>query len=90
MRTMRGISYFETPSITKAAFLQKEGRINSEIASIGRKNGALVIDPVDNLCYDGICIADDGNGISIRNDGGHLRPGYVQEHVKYLDQTVAP
>jgi hypothetical protein len=89
-RTMRGVSYCENPALTKAAVIEREGVINSEIAFIGRKNGAIVIDPLDYLCTNGICINEDAAGVPIRYDEGHLRPGYVREQVKFLDQTVAP
>ena len=77
-------------TLTKDAFLKKNGELLSEIASIGRQNGAEVIDPIDYLCTNGICITEDERGIPIRFDDGHLRPGYVRERVKYLDGTVAP
>jgi len=60
------------------------------IASVAKQNGAEVIDPMDYLCTNGVCIAEDMDGIPIRYDDGHLRPGYVRDHVKYLDFTVEP
>jgi hypothetical protein len=71
-------------------FLKENRTLLSEIASLAKKNGAQVIDPLDYLCTNGVCIAEDEAHIPIRYDEGHLRPGYVRKHVKYLDQTVSP
>jgi hypothetical protein len=76
--------------LTKESFLQENGAVLNEIISIARKNGAEVIDPMDYLCTNGICIAEDEGGIPIRFDDGHLRPGYVKYRVKYLDRTIEP
>ncbi len=69
--------------------IEKNGSLENEVATVAKANGARVIDPLDFLCIDGICIAENEDG-PIRYDINHLRPGYVREHVKYLDQTVAP
>jgi len=76
--------------LTKESFLRENGTLLANIAAVARKNGAEVIDPLDYLCTNGICIAEDEKGVPIRFDEGHLRPGYVREHVKYLDHTVEP
>jgi hypothetical protein len=72
---------------TKDNFLKYTGDLLLEIASVARGNGAEVIDPLDYLCKDGVCIAEDPDG-PIRYDATHLRPKYVREKVKYLDFTV--
>jgi peptidoglycan/LPS O-acetylase OafA/YrhL len=88
-RTFRGSYRQEKKVLSKEKFLNDHGEVLSTLAKTARENGAEVIDPMDYLCANGICIAEDENG-PIRYDEGHLRPGYVREHVKYLDQTVAP
>ena len=57
--------------------------------ALGRKNHVEVIDPMEVLCVNGICIAEDENGPN-HYDANHLRPSFVRYKVKYLDQTVAP
>jgi hypothetical protein len=89
-RTFKGTYVNCKKNYTKADFSYDNMQLLAEIASVARKNGAEVIDPLDYLCSNGICIAEDKDGIPIRYDEGHLRPGYVREHVKYLDHTVAP
>jgi hypothetical protein len=75
-------------AFTREEFL-KENPIIKDIIAIGKRNNVEVIDPLDTLCITGVCVAEDGYG-PIHYDEGHLRPGYVREHVKYLDGTVAP
>jgi hypothetical protein len=86
--------FFGTPNKTTvkqtaADFLNKNGDILQKLTKVARTNGAEVIDPMDYLCTNGVCISENEDG-PIRYDGNHLRPGYVRDHVKYLDQTVAP
>ena len=75
-------------AFTREEFL-KENPIIKDIIAIGKRNNVEVIDPLDTLCITGVCVAENGDG-PIHYDEGHLRPGYVREHVKYLDGTVAP
>jgi peptidoglycan/LPS O-acetylase OafA/YrhL len=85
-----GISLRNRGVLTKEAFLQENGAVLNEIISIARKTGAEVIDPMDYLCTNGVCIAEDEQGAPTHYDDAHLRPEYVRDHVKYLDATVAP
>ena len=88
-RNFKGIYRERKKVLLKEAFLREYGGVLNAIAKTAREAGAEVIDPLDYLCTNGICIAEDENG-PIRYDEGHLRPGYVREHLKYLDSTVAP
>lgn len=58
------------------------------IEAAARRHGMRIVDPLDHLVVDGVCIADAG-GIPIRYDMSHLRPGYVGGSVTYLDETMA-
>jgi len=89
-RNFTGSTESRKKILTKEFFVKENGALLSEIALTARKNGAEVIDPLDYLCTNGICIAEDENGIPIRFDDGHLTPDYVRDHVKYLDHTVEP
>ncbi len=71
-------------------FLVKCGTISSEIRTIAWNNRVKIVEPREELCHEGKCLVVDSQGIPIRYDGAHLRPGYVREHVKYLDFTVEP
>jgi peptidoglycan/LPS O-acetylase OafA/YrhL len=75
--------------LTKEKFLKEYGPLLDQIASVAMANGASVINPVDYLCEDGICIVEDENG-PIHYDFGHLRSSFVRDKVKYLDATMAP
>jgi hypothetical protein len=74
--------------LTKEFFLNENGILLGSISEVAKKNCAEVIDPMDYLCTNGICIAEDENEVPIRFDDAHLRSGYVKDHVKYLDRTV--
>jgi len=76
-------------TFSKQDYLNKNGALEHEIAEVAIANGAEIIDPLDSLCVNGICIAENEDG-PIRYDINHLRPGYVREHIHYLDRTVAP
>jgi len=89
-RGFLGISERNKGVLTKEIFLQNNGVILNQITAIAKKHGVKVIDPMDYLSTNGICIAEDEEGIPIYYDDAHLRPYYVRDHVKYLDQTVAP
>jgi hypothetical protein len=89
-RTFKGTYGTNKRNFTKEEFLHDSRRLLAEIAKVAALNGAEVIDPLDYLCASGICIAEDEKGVPIRFDEGHLRPGYVRDHVTYIDQTMAP
>jgi peptidoglycan/LPS O-acetylase OafA/YrhL len=55
----------------------------------GEASGAKVIDPREYLSI-GNVYPRAFNGVHIYKDGWHFRDSYVREHVKYLDETVAP
>jgi hypothetical protein len=78
------------PEFLEKEFLAEYGVVLGEIRSIAQANGVGIIEPRNELCRDGKCLVVDSEGVPIRYDGGHLRPGYVREHVKYLDFTVEP
>ena len=89
-RTFYGVYDVKTPRRLKSAeFLQHCGEMLKSLAEIAKANGATVIDPMDSLTSDGFCIGENDDG-PIRHDACHLRSGFVREHVKYLDDTVAP
>ena len=82
-------SYARKNKILTQKDFMKENAILEEIMALGRKSHVEVIDPMEVLCVNGICIAEDENGPN-HYDANHLRPSFVRDKVKYLDQTVAP
>ncbi len=71
-------------------FLRRHDDLHDEIQRVAKDAGVEVIDPLDWLCRDDICITLDESGTPIRCDAGHLRPGYVKDRVIYLDGMVKP
>ena len=72
-----------------ADFLQIDKPLRDKLLAISQSTGATIIDPIPFLSENIFCIAVNEDG-PIRCDDSHLRPGYVREHVKYLDATVNP
>ena len=72
-----------------ADFLQIDKPFRDKLLAISQSTGATIIDPIPFLSENIFCIAVKEDG-PIRCDDSHLRPGYVREHVKYLDATVNP
>jgi peptidoglycan/LPS O-acetylase OafA/YrhL len=88
-RTFVGMKYTPNMSYSKDEFLEGTKQLFELIRTAASKNGAEVIDPLDYLCKNGICISENEDG-PIRYNNVHLRPGFVRDHVTYLDETVAP
>jgi hypothetical protein len=89
-RGFTGLYPKKSTTFSKQQFLDTTRGIIQDLKEVGVRGGVEVIDPMDYLCTNGICIAEDEKGVPIRYDSFHLRPGYVKEHVKYLDRTVQP
>ena len=58
------------------------------LQKIANATGAMTIDPVEYLCHDGGCATLADDGMPIYSDDHHLRPGYVREHITFLDSIV--
>ena len=90
-RAFTGISTRKKSSeLSREEFLLNHGVMIEKVRQTASEAGAEVIDPLDYLCTNGICIAEDERGVPIRYDHAHLRSGYVRDHVKYLDRTIEP
>lgn len=62
--------------------------INSALLAIARRHGVTVIDPLNELCGKTVCPTVDSQGTPMYRDVGHLRPGYVRDHVTLLDHVL--
>ena len=89
VRSFSGNVLIRAKKLTIGDYLNKNGDIERDVAKIARESGACVIDPLPYLSDNGVCVGANSDG-PIRYDDSHLRPGYVREYVKYLDQTLAP
>jgi len=88
-RSFFGIKVIAPPAIKTKDFFQKHRDLLKKISEISVQHGCVVIDPINFLSTNSFCIFSD-NGIPIRFNAGHLRPGYVRDNVRYLDFTVDP
>ena len=87
-RTFLGGQICRVVPLTEEFFRSTYGGPIAEVSAVAAANGADVIDPMQFLCQDGICIATNDDG-PIRSDAGHLRAAYARDHITYLDATVA-
>jgi len=75
--------------LKKSDFLKNYGEFLSQLAVVAKSAGSQIIDPLEDLSTNDICVFKNGD-VYIYRDSTHLRASYVREHVKYLDGTVAP
>jgi peptidoglycan/LPS O-acetylase OafA/YrhL len=87
-RTFLGGQRFHAVPLAADSFQTGYGGPIAELAAVAKVNGADVIDPMQFLCRDGICIAMNSDG-PIRSDAYHIRVGFARNYVTYLDATVA-
>jgi hypothetical protein len=78
----------EVHSPTKAEVQSTLGPIVSKVREIAREAGAIVVDPMDSLCGEVTCPAVSPTGEPIYHDAAHLSPLFVEDNVRFLDQTV--
>jgi hypothetical protein len=84
------IGGYSFPEMSTAEFLRQHGLVNNKVRETAIAAGAKVIDPMAYLSNGNTCVRLDNNGVPIRYDAAHLRPGYVKSEVKYLDATMRP
>ncbi|HEY2403242.1 MAG TPA: SGNH hydrolase domain-containing protein, partial [Steroidobacteraceae bacterium] len=83
-----GFRVLEIPPLAKAAMERRSSVIESLLRRIADEEGAIIIDPMEDLCSVDTCPAFTSSGEAIYHDGGHLRPSYVREHAQFMDETV--
>ena len=62
--------------------------IKHKLLSVARSTGAHVIDPMDWLCNNTVCLGETSEGTPFYKDSGHLRAIYVRDHATFMDQTL--
>ena len=88
-RSFSGVAMQPPPVLLAENFRKATMVIMEEIKNTALSHGAEIIDPVDYLSDKGTCIFENADG-PIRYNGTHLRPGFVRDHLEYLDGSVAP
>lgn len=74
--------------IKKSWLLEHYGGVRQRLMDVGARSGAIVIDPLNFLCSENVCPSVGEEGQAIYMDSVHLRPTYVREKVRYLDETI--
>jgi hypothetical protein len=71
-----------------ARFYSDNAEPRNRLLQIAQATGAVVIDPVDTICKNGICPTVNAAGEPIYTDPVHMRPFYVRSMVHYLDMAM--
>lgn len=74
--------------IELASMLEQNFGIQQFVADAAAQAGAIVIDPLDFMCKDGLCPVVTLDGDPIFKDTSHIRPSYVRQHAIFIDQTI--
>lgn len=77
------------PSFNKQLWLSESRAMTANLLDIASTTGAIVIDPVQQLCPQGQCIILDSEGNPCYKDMAHLTASYVREKAGFLDQILA-
>jgi hypothetical protein len=88
-RGFMGFNFKKENLLSVSEFDNQYGEFLNKMKIVGEASGAKVIDPRKYLAV-GNVYPRAINGVHIYKDGWHFRDSYVREHVKYLDETVAP
>ncbi len=62
--------------------------IDARLLQIAKTAGARTIDPVDSICPKTDCRTLAEDGMPVYTDDSHLRPGFVREHISFLDPII--
>jgi len=88
-RDLRGLNFqANIPRIEKAPLIAAYAPLVSRLKQIGQETGAILIDPMEELCSADTCPVVTPTGEPTYRDPGHLRPSWVRSHVRYLDDIV--
>jgi peptidoglycan/LPS O-acetylase OafA/YrhL len=83
-----GFRVIDIPPLAKADLEKRSNEIESLLRRIADEEGAIIIDPMEDLCKADTCPAFTPSGEAMYHDGGHLRPSYVRTHARFMDETV--
>jgi len=63
--------------------------VDAELRTVGEHTGATLLDPLPDICGSGDgCLPFFGAGEPKFSDNVHLRPGFVREHLRFLDPLL--
>lgn len=62
--------------------------LRAQLKSIAKQTNTKIIDPIDDLCQNNMCLSATGDGEPIYRDGNHLRASYIRKHVFYIDNAL--
>lgn len=78
----------QAPTLLKRQLSEEFAYFVSPLRAAASEVGAIVIDPVEELCTDATCALFAADGEPVYKDDAHLNPAYVRKYVQYLDPTL--
>ncbi len=76
------------PMTTRSEFIARTKWVNARLRLVAGRSGATVVDPIDLLCGPVECPSVTGDGEPVYFDPNHLRSGFVERHVRFLDSAI--
>jgi len=90
---VRGVSDFgfriARTQVDQRKVVQELEPITSRLREIAKSTGAIIIDPIEFICRDGVCPTLMADGSPTYRDQSHLRPAFVREHATFIDDIVS-
>ena len=78
----------DTRPVSRAQTVANLEPVDSFLRGVAQRTGSFVLDPLTVLCATDSCPVVDPNGNPIYLDGGHLRPSYVRNNIRFLDALL--
>lgn len=79
----------QPPTVQKRQLSEAFAYFVSPLRAVAAEVGAVVIDPVEQLCADATCALFTADGEPVYKDHAHLNPAYVRKYVQYLDPVLS-
>jgi peptidoglycan/LPS O-acetylase OafA/YrhL len=83
-----GFESRRSAGLSHSEFDAKFGAINERLRRAAIDAGAIIIDPMIDMCKDGVCSALTEDGSPIYSDGVHIRTSHVRKSASFIDVTM--
>lgn len=70
-----------------AVQLERQSTMRKLLTEVAHRAGAIIIDPMNDLCPDGKCPVTTANRVPLYVDKTHMRPFHVVNSARFLDRT---
>lgn len=67
----------------------KQRELQEEIAAVGRRAGAEIVNPAAAICQRDTCLITSEKGLPLYKDANHFNPDWAIDHATFIDTTVS-